>query len=114
MIIYIPQIRREENSLCIRFGERYKNYCSKIPKYFPNIFTFFKTDIRDYLYFEWGWAKRELPTLTGVIIAVISIETWEDVKLFGYHEFGKELLELSLIFLFFVSVFTFLYKRRVD
>lgn len=112
LLIYIPQIQQEENQLYRRFGNEYKTYCKRIPKYFPNIYSLFKIDLRDYLFFKRVWIKREIPSLMGVIGIVIAIETWEDVKQFGYSEYTKELLEFSLIIAIFVIIFILFYKKE--
>lgn len=112
LALYLPQINREEDDLTRRFGEEYKDYFNKTPKYFPNIFTLFKIDLRDYLFLKWSWAKKELLPLIVLIASVISIETWEDVRLFGYAELVKELLELSVIIICFALVFILFYEKE--
>lgn len=111
LLIYIPQIQQEENQLYRRFGDEYKTYCKRTPKYFPNIYSLFKVDLQDYLFFKWVWIKREIPSLIGVIGIIIAIETREDVRLFGYSEYTKELLELALTIGIFVIIFLF-YKKE--
>ena len=98
--IYMPQIKKEENKLFIRFGEEYKRYCKITPEYFPNSRCMLK--LRDYLSFKLSWITKEIFSLVSVIIAIIAIEIWEDVKSFGYKEFLKEPLELSFIVLCFI------------
>jgi len=110
LLIYIPQIKREERKLSVSFKDRFKDYCKRTPKYFPNLFDLSKLDLRDYLFLKWRWIKRELLPLILVICVIIAIEIWEDVRLFGYGEFIKELLELSLIISFFVIVSFLFYK----
>ena len=109
LIIYVHQIRKEENDLYRRFGEEFKNYCKITPRYFPKIFN---VNLRDYLFFKRSWIKKELSSLIGVIVVIIAIEIWEDVRLFGYNEFRKELLELSLIIIYFVSIFSVFYEKK--
>lgn len=111
LAIYIPQINREEDSLSRRFGNAYKDYCKITPKYFPHIFSLFKTDLRDYLFFRWSWVKKELLSLIVATAIIIAIEAWEDVKLFSTQDFIKELLELPLIICFFLIV-SFLYAKE--
>jgi protein-S-isoprenylcysteine O-methyltransferase Ste14 len=112
LLIYIPQIHREEDKLYKRFGNEYQNYRERTPKYFPDIFGLFKIDLWDYLFFKWSWLKKEIPSLILVTGGIIAIEIWEDIRLFGHEEFIKELLELSLIIAFFVIISFSFYKKE--
>lgn len=112
LLIYIPQIHREEDRLLRCFGEEYRAYCEKTPKYFPYFLGLFKVSLRDYLFFKWSWIKKELPSLIGVIGGIVTIEIWEDIKLFGYQEYTKELLELSLIVFSFIIIIILFYERK--
>lgn len=109
LLIYIRQMRKEENDLYRRFGEEFKNYCKITPRYFPKVFN---VNLRDYLFFKWSWVKKELPSLVGVIAVIIAAEIWEDVRIFGYNEFREELLELPLIIILFVSIFSLFYGKK--
>lgn len=105
LLIYIPQINREEERLNKQFGDEYKIYCKRTPKYFPKISSLFKLDLRDYLPLKWPWIKKELVPLVLVIGSILALETWEDARMFGYEEYSKELLELGLVILFFIAIF---------
>ncbi len=111
LLIYIPQIDREEDKLYIRFGDEYRDYSKKTPKYFPNIFRLFRVQRQD-TFFKWQWVKKELFSLVGVIIGIIFIELWEDVRLFGYGEFINELLEFLLTVVIFTSIFILCYEAK--
>jgi len=109
LLIYLPQINREEKILLKRFGQEYLSYCKSTPKYFPNIFLSF----REHLPLRLSWIKKELPSLIVVIGAILVIEVWEDIRLFGYLEFYKELTELfSIIFAFIIMVIFLLPSKR--
>lgn len=112
LLIYIPQINKEENILYGRFGEEYRNYCKAAPKYFPNLFGLLKADLRDNLFLKWPWIKKEIPSLTGVIVVIILAEIWEDVRSFGRGEYIKELLEFFLIIAFFTVISVLLYYDK--
>lgn len=116
LMIYLPQINREETILRKRFGDEYGNYCKAVPKYFPNLFKWLKLDLRDYLFIKWPWIKKEIPSLIGVTAVIILVEIWEDVRLFGRGEYMKESLEFFLIVAFFAITSALLYyneKSRV-
>jgi protein-S-isoprenylcysteine O-methyltransferase Ste14 len=97
LLIYIPQIRKEENSLAARFGGEYRDYCRLVPKYFPKPSL---TTVRNCLLLRLSWVKKEWLSLILVILAVVVMETWEDVRGFSQKGFFKELSEISgIIFL---------------
>jgi protein-S-isoprenylcysteine O-methyltransferase Ste14 len=112
LFIYIPLIRREENKLLACFGEAYRNYCRTTAQWSYDILKLFKINSRDHLFFKWSWIKKELPSLIATIVAITAIEVWEDVRLFGYIEVKKELLEFLLIIVIFVLSSTLFYKKE--
>lgn len=109
--IYTPQINKEEKILSEYFGQEYHNYRKNVPMYFPSILNLFKIDLRDYIFFKWPGIKKELPSLMAVVGAIIAAEAWEDVRLFGHKEYGKELLELLLIISCLLVVIFLFYKK---
>lgn len=111
LVIYAPQVRKEENALAKLFGGEYKFYCRKTPKYFPNI-NFFKANPRDCLFFKWAWLKKELPSLIVVSIIIIALETWQDIRFFGHAEFLKEALKFLLVVVFFIGICSVFYKKE--
>jgi len=44
LLIYIPQINKEEKELSKYFGDEYRLYCEKVPRCFPNIIALFRID----------------------------------------------------------------------
>lgn len=112
LLIYLPQICKEENILAQRFGDEYKNYCRLTPRYLPRLLTLFKANLRDYLAFKFSWLKKELLPLVFTIALIIGIETWEDVRLFGYLEYKKELGELLLVVVSFSALAFLLYEKE--
>ncbi|MCM8823317.1 MAG: isoprenylcysteine carboxylmethyltransferase family protein [Candidatus Omnitrophica bacterium] len=94
-LIYFPQINREEKSLLKKFGQEYIHYCKTTPKYFPKV----SLNFREYLPLELSWIKKELPSLIVLIVLILGIEIWEEIRLFGYKELIKETFELLAIIL---------------
>ncbi len=112
LLIYSPQVNREENKLSQQFGDEYLLYAKRTPKYFPSVVKLLKMNLGEHLFFKWPWIKKELPSLIATITIIIAIETREDARLFGYHEYRKELLELFLIIVFFMVIFVLFYERK--
>lgn len=95
LLIYLPQIRREERYLLQHFGQGYAEYYRATPRFLPRIRDFFK--IRDEsLFCKWGWVKKEASSLTALLAAVLFIEGWVDIRPFGINQCLKELLALIL------------------
>jgi protein-S-isoprenylcysteine O-methyltransferase Ste14 len=112
LVIYIPQIKKEEKVLLERFGEQYQHYCQVTPRFFPNFRPLFSRGIKKYIFLKWQWVKREIPSLVGGISAIIAIKTWEDLKLSGRFDYKKTLGELLFIILgFAIAIFLF-YERK--
>lgn len=112
LLIYIPQIRKEEKEFYRVFGDEYKNYCKVTPQYFPGLFNLLKINLGGHLFFKWPWVKKELPSLILTVILIMAIETWEDVRLFGGSELKNEILELSLIIAFCAGIFSLFYRKN--
>lgn len=111
LAIYTPQVCKEENNLLQLFGEEYKAYCRKTPKYFPNG-NFFRANLVEYLFFKWAWVKKELLSLIVASVIIIALETWQDIRLFGRNEIFSELLEFLWVALFFFALCGIFYKKE--
>lgn len=108
--IYIPQMKKEKEILSGRFGQDYKNYCKTTPKYFPRIYNLL--NLRHYLSIKLNWIKKELSSFIAVITIIMAIETWQDIKLYGYRPFLKELLDLFFIIVLFLLLVIWLRKKN--
>jgi len=114
LLIYIPQIRKEEKVLSLRFGDEYKLYCQATPRFFPRPLNLFKPGLRENLLFKWRWVKKELPSLLGVIILFAVTSIWKDRKLFGGIRYQERTAELFLfIFCLFIIAAMFYEKENV-
>jgi protein-S-isoprenylcysteine O-methyltransferase Ste14 len=113
LLIYVPQISREEKILLKRFGEDYEKYRNHTPKYFPSIIRLL--NFRSYIpLLKFSWVKKEWPALTATVTAIFIIEIWQDVKLFGVEEFFDEFLEFFLIIIVFIAAIFILNHNKYD
>ena len=108
-LIYIPQVKREEKVMSERFGDQYRNYCKVTPKYFPNIH--YLLNFKGYLSLKFSWIRKEFFSFITTILAVLAIEAWEDLRLFGYSALFKEVAELLSVILVFAIVVSLLIKK---
>lgn len=109
LLIYIPQVRKEEALLAIMFKEEYREYSKAVPGYFPRIRSLLNP--LAYLSLKLSWVKKELSSFIFTWIAVLAIEIWEDARLFGPAELIKKPLELVFVILFLVLLL-FLFRQK--
>ena len=110
VLIYLPQIRREERLLTKNFGDTYEAYCKKTPSYFPHLYSLLTLGLKESLPLKARWFKKELVSLMGVFITTVAGEVWEDARLFGRAECLKELRELLSIWIAYFVILLFLYR----
>lgn len=105
LAIYIPQTRAEEKKLSLQFGQEYRDYQKKTHRFisFSKLFTL---DVRQYLPFKWPWVKKEYTSLLLALVAIVGLESWQDTRLFGRHEYTGELLGL-LVSITVIVLFAF-------
>ena len=109
-LIYIPQIRREQQKLTENFGDTYRAYCEKTPAYFPRLSSLLTLDLKGSLPLKARWFKRERASLIVVFSILVAVEIWEDVRLFGRVEYLKEFWELFAAWIFYFVILLFLYR----
>jgi len=85
-----------------------------IPRLFPNLVIIFRKDIRDILPLRYSWIKKEIVAFAVVIGIVIIIELYEDISYYGKIEYIKESILLLNVFIYFILLFLFLWRKRPD
>ncbi|MFH0790228.1 MAG: isoprenylcysteine carboxylmethyltransferase family protein [Candidatus Omnitrophota bacterium] len=112
LAIYIPQINREENKLSSLFGDTFAEYCKKTPQFFPGIIALFTTHPRDYLCLKLSWIRKERFSLIIIFCVIEAIESWEDLRLFGYIKYQEELLKIFLVAVAAGGIYLVSYKKN--
>ena len=110
LLIYVPQIHREQRQLMGKFGQVYRAYCERTPAYFPRLSFLSRLDLRESLPLKASWFKKEWVSLVGVFGVIIVLEIWQDVHFFGRAEFLKELKEFLSTGLVYLVILFFLYR----
>ena len=98
LLIYIPQVRKEEALLAAMFKEEYQEYSKAVPGYFPRIRSLL--NLRKHLDLKLSWVKKELSSFIFTLITILAIEIWEDTRLFGPAELIQKPIELVFVVLF--------------
>lgn len=109
LLIYVPQVRKEEAVLAAMFKEEYREYSKAVPGYFPRIRSLLH--LRGYLDLKLSWVRKEFSSFVFTLIAISAIEIWEDASLFGPAEIIKKPLELILAILV-LTVSWILFRAR--
>ena len=78
LLIYAPQMKKEEKVLSERFGLEYKEYCKLTPKYFPRLD--YLARLNKYVSLKDFWVKKEIVPMVTTIIVVLLIEIWEHLR----------------------------------
>lgn len=112
LLIYAPQVKKEEAVLKGRFGAEYAGYCADVPKYFPRPGRFFT--LRKYLPLKLQWVKKEAPSFTGALVVLIIVEAWRDAKLFGIKELPGKIALNILAVLCFTSLILVVFKEKKE
>ncbi|RJP29102.1 MAG: isoprenylcysteine carboxylmethyltransferase family protein [Candidatus Omnitrophota bacterium] len=111
LMIYIPQINKEDKILKDKFKDDYYNYCRSTPKYFPSFSSLF--NLNYYLKVKFSWVKKEAISLAMVMATIIAIEVFEDIKLFGYPNFINEIFEFLFIFTLFLAIIRIFFYANI-
>lgn len=111
LLIYMPQIRKEENALLGRFGQDYRRYCLATPRFFPDPLALFRKGARSLFFFRWRWVKKELPSVIGVAALIVGARVLNNLRLSGRTEYKKEVLNF-LLFPFLVFLITLLFCEK--
>ena len=98
LLIYIPQVRKEEALLAAMFKEEYQEYSKAVPGYFPRIRSLL--NLRKHLDLKLSWVKKELSSFIFTLLTILVIEIWEDTRLFGPVELIQKPIELVFVVLF--------------
>ncbi|MDO8579935.1 MAG: phosphatase PAP2 family protein [Candidatus Omnitrophota bacterium] len=110
LMIYIPQIKKEEALLLNHFGQEYSHYCQTVPRTFPKLSSWL--NLPKYFRIKISWIKKEFLSLALIIVSIVAVEIWIDTKMFGYQELLSETLELILILILFMSMFGWLFLEE--
>ena len=107
VIRYIMLIYKEEKKLLAVFPESYKDYCYRVPRIFPSLFTITKLDISEYLPIKLSWFKKEIGSISTLLLLTLLAESWEDIVKGGLKVYLRQSVGLFLTFALF-AVFVIL------
>lgn len=80
LIIYIPQIKKEEKRLFALFGPAFESYCKLTPRFFPRARALLHPEAWQGIKFRLAWIKKESNSLVIAIIFIFGIKIWVYLK----------------------------------
>ncbi len=101
VIRYIMLIYKEEKKLLATFPESYKDYCYRVPRILPSLFTITKLDISEYLPIKLSWFKKEVGSILTLLLLTLLAESWEDIVKGGLKVYLRQSVGLFLTFALF-------------
>ena len=111
VIRYIMLIYKEEKKLLTLFPESYKDYCKKVPRIIPSLFTLTDLDISEYLPIKLSWFRKEIGSILTLLLLTLLVESWEDVVKHGIKYYFCQSVWLFLTFVLFIAFVVFLSSR---
>ena len=101
---------KEEKKLLAMFPQGYRDYRQRVPRLLPSLALLLQKDIAEYLPLKLTWLKKEMGSILAVLLLVLFLEGWQDVKREGIKVYLKgAILFLSVIMLF---IFLLIYLIR--
>lgn len=98
---YIILSFQEEERLILQFGDGYKSYMKSTPILLPSIKTILKRELKEILPMRASWFKKEIGSFLFIVIGILLIKSWKDVRSEGLNKFASELAIFLLILILF-------------
>ncbi|MDP8267048.1 MAG: isoprenylcysteine carboxylmethyltransferase family protein [Candidatus Aceula meridiana] len=95
------EIVKEEGYLTEIFGDRYKQYCRKVPRLFPKLKKLINVDVREALPLEACWNTKEKRGLFWWPVLAVLLEVFQENIIFG----GTDVKRVISLFVFAMAVF---------
>lgn len=108
---YLVLIFKEEKKLQAMFAGDYLAYQQKVPRILPSLSCLWGKDISEYFPLKLSWLKKEIGSILVVLLTVLFLESWEDIKNKGIAIYFKEVISIIVIILLFITLVIYLSKR---
>lgn len=108
---YLFLIFKEEKKLSAMFPQDYEDYQQKVPRLLPSPAVVLQKDIAEYLPLKLSWLKKEIGSILAVLLLVLFLEGWKDVKSEGIRIYLKETILFLTIIIFFIFLLIYLIRR---
>ena len=105
--VFLREIKKEKAFLTEKFGERYVDYCRRVPALFPSLDKLFH--VREYVFVKPDWVQRELVSFRPVMVMIFGFEAFHDFWQFRSFDIRREFLDAIIAFVIFfilLKIFT--------
>jgi protein-S-isoprenylcysteine O-methyltransferase Ste14 len=99
LLIYVPEVKKEEAKLREHFGQVYIDYCARTSRFSPKLSSLWGKE--NIFSLKFIWIKKELPSLVLVVGSLFLVEIIEDVSIFGWQHARAEVGKLAVLLLVF-------------
>lgn len=111
IIRYVSLIFKEEKKLLATFSKDYRDYRSRVPLILPSMQAIVQRDISEYLPLKLSWLKKEIGPVLAVLLIVLFVESWEDIKNEGPGVYFREATLFLITFALFIGLTIYLSLR---
>jgi len=111
IIRYLTLIFQEEKKLETAFSQDYADYKKRIPRIFPSMAALFKKDISMYLALKLPWLKKEIGSISAVLLITLFLESWQDIRNEGIKLYLSEVIVLLAVIILFICLVFYLNKK---
>jgi protein-S-isoprenylcysteine O-methyltransferase Ste14 len=108
---YVNLFIKEEKLLVKTFGDAYRTYLKRVPRLLPKASSLWTKDISTFLPMRLSWVRRELLSIIAVLVILIGIEAWEELRAGSGWGMAFELLPIMVVIVLFMIVIILLAKR---
>jgi len=111
IIRYVSLIFKEEQRLLAAFSKDYLDYCNRVPRILPSVAMMYKMDISEYLPLKLSWIKKEISSISAVLLITFILNSWRGSRNEGLGVYLKEAVVISVTIILFVGLVIYLSKR---
>jgi len=108
---YLLLIPKEEKKLSAIFPVDYPAYKRNVPRILPSLPAVLRKDVSEYLPIKPPWLKKEIGSISAVLLFTLLMESWEDIKNEGWATYKEEALTIIVTIILFIALLIYLSKR---
>lgn len=108
---YLLLIFKEEKKLKALFPQEFPRYQQRVRRLLPSLAALSQKNISEYLPLKLSWLKKEIGSISAVLLLTLLVESWEDIKSEGVAIYPRESAGILITIFVFVALVAYLTKR---
>lgn len=108
---YIFLIFKEEEKLLSMFPREYPDYQKRVPRIFPSFKAILQRNITGYLPLKASWLKKEIGSITALLLLLLFMEARVDIKVARLNLFLKDAALFFSTVILFMLLAVYLIRR---